>query len=64
MGKTYRKDRKNPTKKLRDGASQHPSASCEHGGGCPWCESDRTIATKRKMLEVVDSLEEVMEEMV
>lgn len=64
MGKTYRKDRKNPSKKLRDGEPQYFAASCEHGGSCTWCESNRTIATKRKMLEVIDSLEEVMEELV
>lgn len=42
MSRTYRKDRK--TKKIvRDGTKQYVSVSCEHHGGCPWCENNRQI---------------------
>jgi hypothetical protein len=32
---------------VRDGTATHSSASCEHHGGCPYCEGNRTIDLKR-----------------
>lgn len=46
MSRTFRKERK--TKKIvRDGTRQYVSVSCEHHGGCPWCESNRLINQKK-----------------
>ena len=40
MSRTFRRDRKTD-KKVRDGHPQYASKSCEHHGGCPWCERNR-----------------------
>lgn len=32
---------------VRDGTPTHPAKSCEHHGGCPHCEGNRTIQAKR-----------------
>lgn len=46
MSRTYRRDRK--TKELvRDGTRQYVSVSCEHHGGCPWCENNRLFNQRK-----------------
>jgi hypothetical protein len=46
MSRTYRKDRKTK-KNVRDGTRQYVSVSCEHHGGCPWCENNRLFDQKK-----------------
>jgi hypothetical protein len=33
---------------VRDGTPTHASAECQHHGGCPYCERNRTHAHKRR----------------
>jgi len=46
MSRTFRKERKT-SKKVRDGHPQYVSPSCEHHGGCSWCERNRLINYKK-----------------
>ena len=59
MGKTYRHKRpammlgyleKNMYKSglVRDGTPTHASHFCEHHGGCPYCESNRSYSTTKR----------------
>ena len=40
MANTYRRN-KRTRKRERDGYNPAISRSCEHNGGCPWCERNR-----------------------
>ena len=50
MSRTYRKQYKTG-KYVKDGTPQHVSSSCEHHGGCPWCENNR-LFNQHKIDEV------------
>lgn len=40
--------KQNKDKTVRDGTPTHYSSACEHHGGCPYCESNRTFSSKRR----------------
>ncbi len=53
MSRTYRKKRHSKWtdvggEDVRDGSRQYPAGSCEHHGGCPYCESNRLHKHKRR----------------
>lgn len=41
---------------VRDGTPQHSSKSCEHHGGCKWCEGNRTFSTKKIAIQIKDEI--------
>lgn len=49
MSRTARRNRKTGQPE-RDSYHRrtHAARSCGHHGGCPWCEGNRTHATKRR----------------
>lgn len=48
MSRTFRKNR-TTGRRERDTYNRetHAASSCQHHGGCPWCESNRTINSKK-----------------
>lgn len=42
------KTKRKSNKKVRVGTPQYVAPSCEHHGGCPWCEGNRTFSSKKR----------------
>ncbi|MNO80852.1 hypothetical protein D3C76_720720 [compost metagenome] len=48
MSRTIRKHRYTGAI-MRDGQPQYAAPSCNHHGGCPWCEANRMHAERRDL---------------